>query len=77
MAAFGTLLKVIYIVICALLIMGVLFSQQKSGGLSGIMGGMYQGMRGVKGMDEGMRRGITWLGLAFVGLAVIIDLLGV
>jgi protein translocase SecG subunit len=54
----------IHIAICVVLIILVALMQQKHEGLSGIMGGM-QSVRGIKGMDEGMRRIITYTGVAF------------
>ena len=72
-----TLLKVLFLIVCVLLVAGVLFSHQKSEGLSGIMGGMSQSSRGVRGMDQGMRRIINYLCAAFIVLAFIVDLIGV
>ena len=54
----------IHVGICIALIMLVALMQQKHEGISGIMGGM-QSVRGIKGMDEGMRRIITYTGMAF------------
>ena len=73
---FVTIIKVIHLILCVLLIGGVLFMNQKSEGLSGIMGGMSQSMRGVKGMDAGMRRMITNIGIAFGITSVVLGVLG-
>jgi protein translocase SecG subunit len=72
---FITTLKVIHIVLCVLVVMGVLFMNQKSEGLSGIMGGTSYSSRGAKGMDEGMRKMITWLGAGLLLSAVILDII--
>lgn len=42
----------------------VALMQQKHEGISGIMGGT-QSSRGIKGMDEGMRKIINYVGIAF------------
>ncbi|HDS29833.1 MAG TPA: preprotein translocase subunit SecG [Firmicutes bacterium] len=76
MHAFILLLKFIHLILCVVIIVGVLFMNQKSGGLSGIMGGMSQSMRGVKGMDEGMRKFITYVGIALFASAIILGVLG-
>ena len=69
-------LKFIHLIFCVVVVGGVLFMNQKSEGLSGIMGGMSQSMRGMKGMDEGMRRFITWAcGLLFLS-AIIQGIIG-
>ena len=54
----------LHIVISVVLIVLVALMQQKHEGISGIMGGM-QNVRGIKGMDEGMRRIITYTGAAY------------
>lgn len=77
MYIFVSFLKVVFLLTCVVLIFGVLFMNQKSEGLSGIMGGMSQSMRGVKGMDEGMRKFVTTTGVVFVVLALIIDIIGI
>jgi len=77
MYIFVNLLKGIHFALCIIIIGGVLFMNQKSEGLSGIMGGMSQSMRGVKGMDEGMRQFITWMGAAFFASAIVLGLLGI
>jgi protein translocase SecG subunit len=70
------LLKVLHLILCVVVVVGVLFMNQKSEGLSGIMGGMSQSMRGVKGMDEGMRRFITWMGGALIISSILLGMLG-
>jgi len=60
----AVVLLFIHVLICIALIMLVALMQQKHEGISGIMGGM-QSVRGIKGMDEGMRRIITYTGWAF------------
>lgn len=69
-------LKFAHLVLCVVVIGGVLFMNQKSEGLSGIMGGMSQSMRGVKGMDEGMRKFITWAGGLLFLSAIIQGVIG-
>ncbi len=70
-------LKFVHLFLCVVVIGGVLFMNQKSEGLSGIMGGMSQSMRGVKGMDEGMRRFITWAGGLLFLSAIIQGVIGI
>ncbi len=55
----------IHLIICTVLIVLVALMQQKHEGISGIMGGASQSTRGIKGMDEGMRKMITYVGFAF------------
>lgn len=55
----------IHLGICVALIILVAVMQQKHEGISGIMGGGSQSTRGIKGMDEGMRKIITYFGVAF------------
>ena len=71
------LLKIIHIILCVLVIFGVLMMHQKSEGLSGVMGQSSYSSRGIKGMDEGMRRMITWLGIGLLATSVILGILGV
>lgn len=62
---FRAILLVIHVAIAVILIVLVAVMQQKHEGISGIMGGAGQSTRGIKGMDEGMRRFITYMGVAF------------
>ena len=72
---FLILLKAIHLLLCILIIAGVLLMNQKSEGLSGIMGSSSYSARSAKGMDEGMRRGITWLGAGLIVSAIILDII--
>ena len=54
----------IHVAICISMIGLVALMQQKHEGISGIMGGT-QSSRGIKGMDEGMRKIINYVGIAF------------
>lgn len=76
MFIFVNTLKVVQILLCVVVVVGVLFMNSKSEGLSGIMGGMSQSMRGVKGMDEGMRRFITWMGGLLLFNTILLGMLG-
>lgn len=69
-------LKVIHLILCVAIIAGVLLMNQKSEGLSGIMGSSSYSARSAKGMDEGMRRGITWLGAGLIFSAIVLDMIG-
>jgi len=69
------LLKVIHLILCILVVGGVLLMHQKSEGLSGIMGSSSYSSRGAKGMDEGMRRLITWFGAGLIGMAILLDVI--
>jgi protein translocase SecG subunit len=71
------MLKVVHMLLCFVVVFGVLFMNQKSEGLSGIMGGMSQSMRGVKGMDEGMRKFITWVGAGLFASAILLGVVGI
>jgi protein translocase SecG subunit len=75
MTIFISALKVLHIVLCALVILGVLFMNQKSEGLSGIMGSSSYSARSAKGMDEGMRRMITWVAGLLIASALLLDLI--
>ncbi|MCK4720497.1 preprotein translocase subunit SecG [bacterium] len=77
MDIFVTFLKVLQLVFCILVIGGVLFSSQKSEGLSGIMGSSSYSARSAKGMDEGMRRTITWLGVGLIANSILLGIIGI
>jgi protein translocase SecG subunit len=70
------LLKIVHIILCVLVIFGVLMMNQKSEGLSGVMGQSSYSSRGIKGMDEGMRRMITGLSVGLVVTSVVLGVLG-
>jgi len=72
---FISLLKIIHIILCVLVVAGVLFMNQKSEGLSGIMGSSSYSARSAKGMDEGMRRIITWLGVALFVSCILLGII--
>jgi protein translocase SecG subunit len=76
MATFLNFLKIVHLILCILVIFGVLFSHQKSEGLAGVMGGSSYSTRGMKGMDEGMRRLITWLGAGLIVSSILLGVLG-
>ena len=76
MAIFLNFLKILHVVLCVLVIFGVLFSHQKSEGLAGVMGASSYSTRGMKGMDEGMRRLITWLGVGVIASSILLGVLG-
>jgi len=66
----ASILIFIHVVICVVLIGLVALMQQKHGGISGIMGGM-QSTRGIKGMDEGMRKFINYMSITFFASCII------
>lgn len=70
----SSILIFFHVVVCVVLIGLVALMQQKHGGISGIMGGM-QTTRGVKGMDEGMRKFINYMSIAFFFSCIINSLL--
>ncbi len=72
---FTIVLKAIHLLLCFFVIGGVLLMNQKSEGLSGIMGSSSYSARSAKGMDEGMRRMITWFGGALIASAIILDVI--
>jgi protein translocase SecG subunit len=76
MDIFVNFLKVLQLVFCVLVVAGVLFSSQKSEGLSGIMGSSSYSARSAKGMDEGMRRTITWLGVGLIANSILLGIIG-
>ena len=59
------IMMIIHVAVCITLIMLVALMQQKHEGISGIMGGGAQSTRGIKGMDEGMRKIINYVSVAF------------
>ena len=59
------ILMFIHVAICISLIGLVALMQQKHEGISGIMGGGSQSSRGIKGMDEGMRKIINYVSISF------------
>ncbi len=59
------ILMFLHVAICIVLIGLVALMQQKHEGISGIMGGSSQSSRGIKGMDEGMRKIINYMSVAF------------
>ncbi len=59
------ILMFLHVAICISLIGLVALMQQKHEGISGIMGGGSQSSRGIKGMDEGMRKIINYVSIAF------------
>ena len=59
------ILMFLHVAICISLIGLVALMQQKHEGISGIMGGGSQSSRGIKGMDEGMRKIINYVSVAF------------
>jgi len=75
MELFTNLLKFVHFILCILVIIGVLMMNQKSEGLSGIMGSSSYSARSAKGMDEGMRRLITWLGAGLILSSIILGIL--
>jgi protein translocase SecG subunit len=77
MFIFISFLKTLHIVICVAVILGVLFMNQKSEGLSGIMGASSYSARSAKGMDEGMRRLITWLAAGMVASSILLGIIGI
>jgi protein translocase SecG subunit len=76
MIYFVNFLKIVHVILCILVIFGVLMSHQKSEGLAGVMGQSSYSTRGMKGMDEGMRRMITWLGGGLIVSAIILGVMG-
>jgi len=72
---FIIVIKVIHLLLCIMVIAGVLLMNQKSEGLSGIMGSSSYSARSAKGMDEGMRRMITWLGASLIFTAIVLDIM--
>ena len=60
-----SILIFLHVVICVVLIGLVALMQQKHEGISGIMGGGAQSSRGIKGMDEGMRKFINYMSITF------------
>jgi protein translocase SecG subunit len=77
MVIFVDVLKVLHIALCIAVILGVLFMNQKSEGLSGIMGASSYSTRSAKGMDQGMRRMITWLGAGVVFSCIVLGIIGI
>lgn len=71
------ILKIVHIILCIAVVAGVLMVHQKSEGLSGVMGQSSYSTRSIKGMDEGMRKLITRLGIALVVSAVLLGILGI
>jgi protein translocase SecG subunit len=61
----AAILLFLHVAVCCVLIALVAMMQQKHGGISGIMGGGSQTTRGIKGMDEGMRKFINYMSIAF------------
>jgi protein translocase SecG subunit len=70
-----TLIKFIHLILCVAVVVFVLYMNQKSEGLSGIMGASSYSARSAKGMDEGMRRLITWLGASLIVTSIILGIL--
>ena len=66
----------IHVAISVVLIVLVAIMQQKHEGISGIMGGGMQSVRGIKGMDEGMRKFITYIGIAFFVSCIVNSFIG-
>lgn len=77
MGIFINVLKVIHVLICISVVLGVLFMNQKSEGLSGIMGASSYSARSAKGMDQGMRRLITWLAGLMIFSSIILGVIGI
>lgn len=77
MFVFVNFLKVLQLIFCVLVVGGVLFSNQKSEGLSGIMGSSSYSARSAKGMDEGMRRAITWFGVGLIANSILLGIIGI
>ena len=77
MIIFVDVLKVIHILLCISVILGVLFMNQKSEGLSGMMGMSSYSTRSAKGMDHGMRRMITWLGGGVIFSSILLGIIGI
>ena len=73
---FVKLLQIVHLILCGLVITGVLLMHQKSEGLSGVMGSTSYSTRGIKGMDEGMRKLITRLGIALLCTTILLGYLG-
>ncbi len=71
----GTIMLVIHVAISVVLIILVAVMQQKHEGISGIMGGGATSTRGIKGMDEGMRKFITYVGFGFFMSCIIFSLI--
>jgi protein translocase SecG subunit len=70
------LLKIVHIILCILVVFGVLMMHQKSEGLAGVMGQSSYSSRGIKGMDEGMRKMITYLGIGLLCSSILLGILG-
>ena len=77
MAIIINVLKIIHVLLCISVILGVLFMNQKSEGLSGIMGGSSYSSRSAKGMDHGMRQTITWLGGLMILSSIVLGVIGI
>jgi len=71
----AAILVFLHVVVCVVLIGLVALMQQKHEGISGIMGGGAQSTRGIKGMDEGMRKFINYMSIAFFLSCIINSLL--
>ncbi len=71
----AAILVFLHVVICVVLIGLVALMQQKHEGISGIMGGGAQSTRGIKGMDEGMRKFINYMSIVFFASCIINSLL--
>ena len=69
------ILKILHLILCIFMVAGVLLMNQKSEGLSGMMGSSSYSARSSKGMDEGMRRLITWLAVGLIVSAIILDVI--
>jgi preprotein translocase subunit SecG len=68
------LLIVIHTLVSILLI-GVILMQSGQGGLNSMMGGAANSMLGSTGANDFITKLTTWLGIAFIGLALVIGFL--
>ena len=59
----------------SLLLIGVILMQSGQGGLNSMMGGVANSMLGSSGANDFITKLTTWLGITFIGLALVIGFL--
>ncbi len=77
-AALLVIVKVLYFLVCAALIVVVLFQKGKSAGLSGAIGGVgesYWGKNKARTMDSKLQKGTVALAVAFIVVALLIQVI--
>lgn len=78
-AALLVIVKVLYFLVCAALIVVVLFQKGKSAGLSGAIGGVGESYWGGKNkartMDSKLQKGTVALAVAFIVVALLIQVI--